>query len=362
MAKKKLNFGGLHKQYNDSVATKDAFSSVGKAASRIFNNKVFGDVPFLKLEKDKTYKIRFVPYIVDETHPKVMQGRMDAGDAAYVFDYTHHVIGPNNTKVLCPNGTYGKPCPICDRQRLLRKEDADADEVKALKASRRVLYNVVLADEPSKLYVLAESHFLFEKELLAELKKGDDDGNEYDIADFCVGATDGEGLALKVLIEEDKINGQPFNRYSFKVVKNKKEVDESVLDKAIPLHKSVIELPVSELESLLYGVSSSDDDDDEDEDDIPAKKLTIGKKPDKKVEEDDEDEDDVPSKKASSVYAETDDDEDDDDDTPAYKASECPHGYDFGVDVNREDECDDCPLYEECYAEKKRRKAEKAGR
>lgn len=355
---KKLNFGGLHKQYNDSVATKDAFSSAGAPASRIFDNKVFGDVPFLKLEKDKTYKIRFVPYIVDETHPKVMQGRLDAGDAAYVFDYTHHVIGPNNTRVLCPNGTYGKPCPICDRQRLLRKEDADPNEIKALKGSRRVLYNVVLTDEPSKLYILAESHFLFEKELLAELKKGDDDGNEYDIADFCVGATEGRGLALKVLIEEDKLNGQTFNRYSFKVVRNNNEVDESVLDKAVPLHKAVKELPVSELESLLYGVGSDDDDDDED--DVPAKKLTIGRKP-AKVEEDDED--DVPVRKTSSAYDDADDDEEDtDDDVPAYKAPECPHGYDFGVDVNREDECDNCPLYEECYAEKKRRKAEKAGR
>ena len=353
---KKINFGGLNKQYNDSVATKDAFSSAGSAASRIFNNKVFGDIPFLKLEKDKVYKIRFVPYIVDESHPKVQQGRLDAGDAAYVFDYTQHVIGANNTRVLCPNGTYGKPCPICDRQRLLRKENADEKEVKALKASRRVLYNVVLVDEPSKLYILAESHFLFEKEMLAELKKGDDDGEEYNIADFCVGASDGNGLALKVMAEEEKLNGQSFNRYKFKVVRNNTTPDESVLDKAVALHKAVIELPASELEDLLYGVSSSDDDDD-DEDDVPTKKLTIGKKPAKDEDENDEDEDERPSKKSVA----DDDDEEDEDDIPAYKPPKCPHGYDFGVDVNREDECDDCPLYEECYAEKKRRKAEKRG-
>lgn len=345
---KKINFGGLNKQYNDSVATKDAFSSAGSAASRIFNNKVLGDIPFLKMEKDKTYRIRFVPYIVDKDHPKVQQGRLDEGDAAYVFDYTHHVIGANNTKVLCPNGTYGKPCPICDRQRLLRKEDANPDEIKALKASRRVLYNIVLTDDPSKLYVLAESHFLFEKELLAELKKGDDEGDEYSIADFCVGASDGRGLALKVMVEEDKLNGQSFNRYSFKVVKNNTDVDESVLDKAIPLHKAVKELPVSELESLLYGITSEDDDDDEDDEDVPTKKLVIGNKPSKVEEDDDDDEDSC-------------EDSADDDDVPAYKAPECPHGYDFGVDVNREDECDNCPLYEECYAEKKRRKAEKRG-
>ena len=95
---KKINFGGLSKQYNDSVATKDAFSSAGSTASRIFNTKVFGDTPFLKMEKDKTYRIRFVPYIVDKDHPKVQQGRLDEGDAAYVFDYTHHVIGPNMTR------------------------------------------------------------------------------------------------------------------------------------------------------------------------------------------------------------------------------------------------------------------------
>lgn len=328
-----MNFSGLGRQFNDSVATKNAFSSAsGSSSSRMFDNKVIGDTPFLKLEKDKSYFIRFVPYVVDETHPKVIAGKLEPGDAAYVMDFNRHVIGANNTSVICPKGTYGHSCPICDKQFALRAENASDKEVASLKSSRRVMYNVVLVDEdPSKVYLLHESQYLFEKEMLAELEKGDDEGEAYDIADFCVGASEGAGLALRVSATETDKNGLKFNEYSFKVVKNKWEVDNSVLDKALPLHKVIVELSKRDLENILYG---GDDEEDEDVDD-----ADYGVTPPKaaKVEEE-----------FAPVAEEVDEDE---------EPVECPSGYTFGKDCMLEEECDNCPLVGVCREEKRRLRA-----
>jgi len=359
---KKYNFSGLNKQFEDSMKTREAFSSTsGSAASKLFNASVFGGVPFLKMKKDENYILRFVPYVVDESHPKVKEGKLEDGDLAYVLDYTQHVIGPNNTRVVCPRGTYGHSCPVCDKAFALRKEGAPKEETDAFKASRRVLYNVVLANDPSKLYILSESHFLFEKELLAELSKGDDEGEPYNLADFCVGATEGTKehplRAFKVMVTTDKIGTHDFNRYSFRVVKYTGDVDESVLDKAVPLHKALIELKPNELETIMYGASTADYDDEDDEDEVP--KLTIGKPntpaiteltAKRKVDDEDE-EDEVPKRKGSPVYDE--EDEEEDDEEPS-----CPSGYEFGGKrAGFEDECDDCPLYSACRAERKRRKS-----
>jgi len=367
---KKYNFSGLNKQFGDSMKTKEAYSSAsGASASKLFDTKVFGSVPFLKMKKGENYILRFVPYVVDESHPKVKEGKLEKGDYAYVLDFTQHAIGPNNTRVVCPRGTYGHPCPVCDKAFALRKEGASKEETDAFKASRRVLYNVVLSDDPSKVYILSESHFLFEKEFLTELDKGDDNGEEYNLADFCVGATEGTKehplLALKIKVTTDKLGTREFNRYSFKVVKYTGDVDESVLDEAVPLHKALIELKPTELETIMYGAATADfDEDEEDEDDIP--RLVIGKpdtqgkdlpKKRKKADEDEDEEDeDLPKrKKASAVYdeADDDDDEDEEEETPS-----CPSGYEFGGKrAGFEDECDDCPYYSECRAERKRRKS-----
>lgn len=358
---KKINFKGLGKQKSVSEETKESFSSKAKVAGRLYNNKLIGDTPFLELKKDKSYNIRIVPYIVDASHPLVQDGRLDAGDAAYVFDFNTHKVGADGTICLCPK-TYGHKCPICDKAFALRNE-GDEEGAKALRSSRRVLYNVVLANEPSKLYLLSLSHFLFEKPLLAELSKGDDEGNEYSIEDICVGATDGNGYSLKVMVNEVKKNGYTFCEYSMKIVKNKYDVDTDVLDDALPLHKLVMELPAKELLAIMEDDTVADEDDEEvyaDGDDIPAYNRKAST-PSKHAADDDE-EDDSPTTEE--------DDEDDDEPVrkPAKKAPvedaeeeeesqpSCPEGFEFGKDTNKYSECEDCPYYDACFAEKRRRR------
>jgi len=319
---KKMNFSGLNKQQEDSRATVNARSSASGSNTRAFNMKAFGNAPFIKFEKDKTYTIKFVPYEVDETHPKVMLGKMDSGDAAYVLDFTRHIIGPNNVEVICPKGTHKHSCPICDRAYDLRNDDPNSEEAKALKQSRRVMYNVVVIDEdPEKVQIISTSHFEFEKELQEELNKGNDEGEPYSISDLCVGAGEND-LALRIKTCEKTLGTRKYVGFTFKVVNNKVKLDDdALLEQAVPLHKALIELTTKELEDILYGVS---DNDEEPMEDIPEYKKT--------------DEEEVEEVQEEAAPA-------------------CKYKYEFGVDCGLYDECDDCPMYEACRAEKKRLRA-----
>lgn len=341
---KKMNFGGLSRQQENSRATINANSAVSGSNSKVFDTKVFGDVSFFKFENDKTYTVKFVPYAVDKTHPMVQLGKMEEGDGAYVFDYTQHNIGPNHVSVVCPKGTYKHSCPICDRSFDLRAEDPDSEEAKALKSSRRVIYNaVIIEDDPTKVQLIDTSHYRFEKELQVELDKGDEDGNPYDIADLCVG-TGGKDLALRIKTAEETFGKNKYVGFTFKIVKNKTELDEdALLDQAVPLHKAVVELSAKELEEILYGAG----DDEESE------------------EPEEEEEDVVPViKKASNIAEDEDDEEEEEKPAPkkAKAADECPHGFDWGVDTGMEDPCDDCKLYSACREAKKARKAAAAAK
>ena len=362
MPKHKMDFGGLDAQEKDSRRTQKSTTSMGGSASTVFDESVFKGHEFIKFDKDCSYTIKFVPYEVDATHPKVMQGRMKPGQAAYVLDYTQHAVGMNKTLVVCPKGTFGKPCPVCDRYFDLKQEDPKSEEARAIKSSRRVLYNVVVLksndknvqEDPEKVRLLQASQWLFESPMLDELKKGDgDEIDAYSIADLCVGS-DGLNKALKIMTEETTSDGMKFIKFSFQVVNNKKELDEdALLDAAVPLHKALNVLSADDLNRMLYGdaeIAESSDDEDMD-DDIPVVKKSSK---DEEEEEDEDEEVPAPAKKKVSEP------EEEEEEAPKPKKQKCPSGYTFGEDAGYEDECDDCKLYKECKEAKRALRAAKA--
>ena len=362
---KRKNFlAGLAAQESDSRRTQKSATSMGGSASTVFNEAIFKGHEFIKFDKDCSYTIKLVPYEVDATHPKVMQGRMKPGQAAYVLDYTQHAIGMNKTLVVCPKGTLGKPCPVCDRYFDLKQEDPKSEEARAIKSSRRVLYNVVVLksndknvpEDPDKVRLLQASQWLFESPMLDELKKGDGDEIEsYSIADLCVGS-DGLDKALKIMTEETTSDGMKFIKFSFQVVNNKKELDvDSLLDAAVPLHKALNVLSADDLNRMLYGDAeiAEDSDDEELDDDIPE----VKKSSKEKEEDEDEEETPAPAKKKKAPEPV---EEDEEEEAPKAKSRKCPSGYTFGEDAGYEDECDDCKLYKECKEAKRALRAAKA--
>lgn len=348
---KKMDFSGLDTQMKDSRAKASSFSSTNTNNSTLlYDVKRFSNVNAFRFKADTSYKLRLVPYIVDETHPKVVDGTLSKGDPAYVLSFnTHYGVGLDKATVLCPKGTYGKSCPICEKASADYNE-ADGDKVqedaaKSLFSRRRVMYNIVDLDHPEKgVQIINESFVLFEKSLLEALSNA-----EYSVASLCVGVDPNEypQKYIKIMTATETMGKRSYVKFNFAFKDFNGELDEdALLEEAVPLHKYIKCLSDAELTSLLYGTPVKDDsdaddvsDDDVDEDDDspippPSKKLSEAI-PDAEA----------PARKIGTTSA-----------NPFTGEGMCPHEHVFGKDYYRFDECDECTNEDKCLKFKKAQK------
>lgn len=367
---KRFNFNGIGKQFKDVDEKKNEFSSNSMSSNKVFEKDVIGDTPFLKFSDGSSYVVRFVPYQVDATHPLVRSGRLDDGDAAYCLNFDRHSVGQNFESMVCPKGTYGERCPVCEKAYALK--DDDAESAKALYARRRVLYNVVVLKEAGKLRsdrsvvsLIHESQYLFEQALQEELSKHDEDeedgsGFGNDILSLCVGATDkAHAKALRIRCEGSKLK----KKFIFQVVPMKDAYDtddDELLAAALPLHKCLHHPTAKELQSMLSSVMDEDEDDeDDDEDEAPRRRAPGPERKDEDVQrggddDEDEDEDEAPAPRREP-----------EDGGPAASdgadaSGECPFKHKFGKDVNVYDDCDACDAYEACLERKREMRKRRA--
>lgn len=392
--------GGLAKRYQASYDNQGSFGS----KTGVMNwKKVEREVEFFS-PKEGRNRINIVPYsIKTKNHPLVKKGEFEIGDKDYVMDiFTHRGVGPSEATVLCLKETYGKPCPICEQAQMLKKQGKEK-EAGALKASRRVFYNVQDLKNPDKLLVFEASHYLFEKELIEEARD-DDEGGFVDFAD------EESGKEIKFRCSKVSKGGFEFNEYkSFSFEDRDDNIPDELLESAISFDEIMNVPTYEEVEKILYGEDDEDDSDedeklakkskkvesedeedsdeepapkkskkkveseeDEDEDDFeddeeeeekPASKKSVKKSaPESDDEDDDFDEDeDEPAPKSKSKKSDPEDEEDSDDDEedeePAPKKSKkdckgdcgkCPFGHKFGNDCDDFDDCDDCDLWDKC--------------
>lgn len=279
---------GMAKRYELSYAKRDGESS--SKGSVINYRNCDGEIVFFNPGEGK-HRINIIPYVIkSKNHPLVKSGEAEIGEKDYVLDfYIHRGVGPSEKTVLCLKNTYGKPCPICEYSASLRKAGKE-EEAKALKSSRRVVYNIEDLKEPGKLKVFETSHYLFEKELIEEARD-DDEGGFIDFAD------EEEGMEIKFRATKVKKGDMEFNEFkSFSFEERDEPISKKLLDSAISFDELLTVPTYDEVEKILYGddEDSGEDDEDSGEDDEKPKKKS-------KPVEDDEDEDD-----------EEDDDEEDD--------------------------------------------------
>lgn len=396
MVDKKKKKSGLAKRYQASYDNQGSF---GAKAGVMNWKKVDGEVEFFS-PKEGRNRINIIPYTIKtKNHPLVKKGEFEIGEKDYVMDiFTHRGIGPSEATVLCLKETYGKPCPICEQAAMLKKQGKEK-EAGALKASRRVFYNVQDCKNPDKLLVFEASHFLFEKELIDEARD-DEEGGFIDFAD------EESGKEIKFRCSKVSKGGFEFNEFkSFSFEDRDENIPDNILESAISFDEIMNVPTYEEVEKILYG----EDEEDSDEDEKPAKKSKkvesddeddfdeeeTPKKSKKKPEpEDDEEEEEIPAPKkpAKKSAPEPEDDEDDSDDSddeeeepaPKSKKSEpeedeedsddsddedseedeppakskkkdckgdcgkCPFGHKFGADADEYDDCDDCDVWDKC--------------
>ena len=272
------------------------------------------NVEFFKVTK-KVHNLAIIGYVTsDPKHPDNVDGDLPPGtlwpSRTY---YVHNNVGPDEGAVICPAGTWGERCPICEYAKQRRKEgDATKEELQALRPKQRQLFNVIdLDSDDQEIKLLDMSYFLFGKTLDKELKDADDET----VVDFYMP----DGCNIRARFEKKSFGGREFwecDRVDFK--ERKKPYKDSIIDKALPLDDLLNHMEYKQLEELfvLGGDASTGDADDDGEE-----RLERRREKESRGRRRDDDEDDEPRSPRRGSEDNGDDDDEPDEPKPRGRGS-----------------------------------------
>jgi hypothetical protein len=352
-------------------------------------------------EPGSRINLDFMPYIVtDENHPDRNDELEIAvvGSPWYKRPYrTHRSIGAENVTIVCPS-SIGKKCPICDYRK--KKLDSgtkwDDPEVKGLRPSERSLYLVNPKGSKKfeeKLHIWDFSNFLFQNQLDEELEENPDFGEFPSLEN---------GLTLKVRFSEETFEKSKYaatSRIDFE--ERDYAYPEETLTDAPSLDEVLAVKSYEEIQKLFFEAGEVDEDEAETgEETKPIRTLakpktngdarkTVGKPPTQSDEQEENEVEEEEKKAAPKTIAkkqlqraplrraaepEPEPEEEEVDERPAARTTvpkrvaatssapkrvaaassdeECPSGYQFGQDCDQHNECEECPVWNNCYAAK----------
>jgi hypothetical protein len=319
-------------------------------------------------EGTKSVDLDFLPYIVTDSHHP--EHDVDMGVALpdtpwYRRPYkVHRNIGANKTSVVCPT-SIGKKCPICEFQNKRFKENADKEELTALRAKSRSLYVVIpIGDKkhPEEIHVWDMSDALFQNTLLEVLQENEEFEDFFDLEN---------GRTATVRLRWESLGGNTYPEardIDFGDVRD--PYDEAILDDVPKLDEMLKILSYEELYALLWdeedaGELKTVETDTEHirerrrptpeieekptrpqrerrevaKDEVP---IPSRRKPVEKEKEQEEEKKEIVPKRGTSSAGKS-------------KEIECPHGHTFGVDTDDFKECDKCDIWNECIDVKEKR-------
>ena len=248
--------------------------------------------------------LHILPYIIQsENHPEVVAGRSEIGDEDYFLEFgQHYNVAGIEGAVLCLKSTFNKPCPVC--------EEIAEQQLEAW-PSRRVIYNVM--DEDDKIQIFTVSRKNFHQELKDKLNRWKD--GWFDYSDLEHGKM--------VYCYASKTQGAGMTWYTYKDFSfvDREPLDESLLDRTIPLG-SLLNVPTyQQLRDLMDGkiktINFTKDDDEEEPRQSSKKSKVEEEKPRR-------------SSKKSKVVEEP--EEEPDEEEELEYGDECPQGLKFGED------------------------------
>jgi len=230
MAKGKKQRRKMKKErYDQSYDSKD---KGGVSQQKWLKDDKFPGSPKMFKPKVGINKMNIIPYeIKTKNHPLVKDGTLEIGDIDYLIDIWAHTNVPKfpGPDVICMQKTYGKPCKVCEERKRLYDQGL-TKEADALKASRRVAYNVqpIIKGEPQEMQVLMISHYLFEKELIDEARECSEGRDIIDFADI------ENGNVVKFRGTEEDFQGRKTLRFiSFSFLEREEELDDELIDEAV---------------------------------------------------------------------------------------------------------------------------------
>lgn len=220
----------------------------------IFVKSKLGNIPKWKCQEGEHF-INIIPFISGKQNPNVAPGSL-----AYMLDiWAHGKVGINEDSFVCLQRSYGRPCPICEAQAEIRKqENYDEKFVKSMNPSRRVVYNIECLDSTTeiakKLQYWEVSHFLFEKELSEVAKKPKGGG-------FVLFAHPDEG---KQIFFRKSGSGPTNTKYSgFQFMDRTAPISDELLDSALCLDEMIHIPTYEEVYNAYNGIEISEEEQEE---------------------------------------------------------------------------------------------------
>ncbi|MCP4763005.1 MAG: hypothetical protein GY870_14600 [archaeon] len=302
----------LKERTTTNVSNRDKSGFAGQKRAFDFKGK---EVTFWKPEKGSNH-IDIIPYLITtDKHP----GKLKEGYEDYILEYyMHPSVGASEDTFVCLKKTFGKPCPICEEQAILRQdENVDEDSVKALNAKRRAIYNIIdKNDEEAGIQLFEVSHFLFEKELLEEAETAEEE--------VIIFADIEEGTSIKFRAKEKSFGGFSFFEFkAFSFEERDEAYAESILKKSYSLDKYIVIPTYDEVRNAFLGIESEDDDGSVEEEDNDTEDEDVNEEKTRKDRKRKE------RKKKKDV-------------------NPCPHAHVFGTDCDEHDDCADCAAWDDC--------------
>lgn len=250
----------LRQRMQNDAATRDQ----GGGRVLLLDLSDYEDVNWFKAKKGKN-EIDILPFeITTENDP----GGASIGDDNYKLEiWKHNNVGPKETQVLCLQETFNKACPICEARKEMLDAGADwkDDEVKALGAKRRCIYNVIdLNDTDKHVQLFEQSHFKFEKELFGAA--------EYKNPDFICFADIEEGYTVTFRGSEETFNKNKFIEPKDFDFEPRDPYGQSIYKDVYPLDAMLIVPTYEEVQSLFMGV------DEPEEKEVPKKETSTRKR------------------------------------------------------------------------------------
>jgi len=288
----------------------------------------YKDVPAYK-PKENYNTIDIVTYIIKDgnKHPEG-PGAVGFDDWKLVYGI-HYKMGPDSKgSVVCLKKTYGKPCPVCEEQARLKENGAKKEDVDALNASVRVMYNVL--DENGKINLFSTSWALFHRELKEKLQVISAEKGVIPIADLDIGMSV-KFRGSKKFFSSPTGSGEYLEFKDFEFLE-RDPIDESILDQAVPLETILCPLTYEQIDNILFGKEEIMEEEPVREQETDPVKEEV--KEVVKEEVSTEERTRRPRR------------------APKEETPVCPSGLEFGKDCDSKKECEGCPdeTYDKCYA------------
>lgn len=317
-----------------------------------------------KFEPDGEYTFSFLPFPITEGHPNYRNLKsQNIGRDWRLNLFLHTVVTANgNQRFVCPQKTFGKPCPFCEAKTEIFNRpggwEQHKDELKKYNDTLRN-YFIVMNHADGKLYVMEYSHYYFGEKLEKKLARTNGTDRQIILADprenrhalhFWVDAS-----ALKDSKGKPIIG--PISEMEF--VSRSEAIPLELLQKVPALDKYIVQYTYEDMEGFVDGTYFVDGDDDDsgiDPDiarEFPNTELPAqpNVEPVQRVRE--EPTTSAPTQEASAMserekrrlarmqQA-----------SNSQTIPTCPvPGGKFGQDTDKYDECEECPLYENCANE-----------